>query len=57
MPPTRSLDELGEMKQALEEGRCPVRFFAEQDFLNGFFKAGRRRGAEVQLLGIRPAHQ
>ncbi|KAL4442944.1 hypothetical protein ABPG77_008435 [Micractinium sp. CCAP 211/92] len=39
---TPSLDELGEMKQALKEGRCPVRFFAEQDFLNGFFK-GRWR--------------
>lgn len=39
---TPSLDELEEMKRALREGRCPVRFFAEQDFLNGFFK-GRWR--------------
>lgn len=26
------------MKAALAAGRVPVRFFAEQDFLNGFFK-------------------
>ncbi|PSC72665.1 glycosyl transferase isoform B [Micractinium conductrix] len=37
-----SLAELAEMKRALEEGRCPVRFFAEQDFLNAYFK-GRWR--------------
>lgn len=32
------------MKAALREGSCPVRFFAEQDFLNGFFKAGGAKG-------------
>lgn len=29
------------MEAALAEGRIAVRFFAEQDFLNGYFKVGR----------------
>ena len=28
------------MEEALAEGRIAVRFFAEQDFLNGYFKVG-----------------
>ncbi|KAI7845862.1 hypothetical protein COHA_000596 [Chlorella ohadii] len=36
--PEYFLAELEEMKAALREGRVRVRFFAEQDFLNGFFK-------------------
>ncbi|KAL4457668.1 hypothetical protein ABPG75_012533 [Micractinium tetrahymenae] len=47
---TPSLDELGEMRRALKEGRCPVRFFAEQDFLNGFFK-GRWRHLPLAYNG------
>lgn len=35
---TPSLEELRSMEEALAEGRIAVRFFAEQDFLNGYFK-------------------
>ncbi|GAB4820707.1 hypothetical protein N2152v2_007753 [Parachlorella kessleri] len=35
---TPSLEELRGMEEALAEGRVTVRFFAEQDFLNGYFK-------------------
>lgn len=37
---TPDASELQGMRAALREGRVPVRFFAEQDFLNGYFKAG-----------------
>lgn len=38
------------MEAALAEGRIAVRFFAEQDFLNGYFKVGRPLFS-VYLLG------
>jgi hypothetical protein len=37
---TPDLAELEGMRAALRENRVPVRFFAEQDFLNGYFKVG-----------------
>ena len=42
------------MRAALREGRHAVRFFAEQDWLNGFFQVGRRAaevGREAQQKG------
>jgi hypothetical protein len=35
------------MKAALREGRIPVLYFAEQDFLNGYFKV--RLGLRLRL--------
>ena len=42
------------MKAALREGRIPVLYFAEQDFLNGYFKVQLRLGLGLGLPGAAP---